>query len=524
MITLGPGIDVTATNPHNRIMLDGIYEAPQDGDRMIEFTPEEIQFKEYQAATDKWILTGATTSRATLKAGRQVGYGDSGTFPAFRIYKEGEVFFIPPANGVNSDGSQMELLSIRAVGTKAVEEIFDGTTDIPGVLDVSDDLYKSSSSYPVSDNGFVYNQLLKVGDTNPTAPVRYRVYEDTGPGNVDKLMVEQWIPESLWDGKVAGDKITFGVTAAGDTIPIGGTAGENYYTEWASSAPFSMYGVGSNVYDGIDVQRWEADLVTLDRPVEISSETTHEASSTYMVDTTSGVVDIIIPYTFGADIVGKVYPSFTVRDAKKMFQTNNCRVLFKNDVGATTHTVSLDKINQSYFFYRNDTGWNYGKVRRGEIKAITNVTHSAAADFKDHEHVKFSLSSEETVPLNNDGVTWTKITNMTICGSDSPGFSCASGTLTKTTDDCAFLFNGTSDLSAAKAGTIYYGLHVNGAVVPTEITEHTFTSAAKVENISITSIAELSKDDTIELYAKGDGVAVNNSITIKKLDTTFWGI
>lgn len=522
MITLGPGIDVTATNPNNRIMLDGIFEAPQDGDRMIKFLPEEIQFCEYDATTQQWILTGATTSRATLKAGRQIGYGDSGTFPAFRILKEGNLFFIPPANGINSDSSQMELTSIRAIGTKILEEVFDGTTNINAVLDISDDLYKASSSYTVTDNGFVYNQLIKVGDTIPTSPIRYRVYEDTGPGNVNKLMVEQWIPISLWDGKIAGDKISFAVTAAGDTIPIGGQAGENYYTEWASESTFSMYGTGTNVYDGIDVQKWEPVLVQLDNPIEIDSDYDHDASAMYLVDTTSSIVNITIQDELGTPVVGNNKTSFIIRDASQKFQTNNCKIIIKNDVGATIHTVSLDKINKSYMFYWNGTNWNYGEIGKGQIQAITNATHTATVDFIDHEHTQFCTTGDEVVALNDNGTTWTKIPNMVAVLP--VGFSATGGTLTKITDDCCFLFTGSSDVMASKAGTIYYALFLNGSLVTTAVTPHTFTSASKIENIAITSLANLSKDDTIEIYAKSDGIAVSQSLTIKTLNTTFWGV
>ena len=134
---------------------------------------------------------------------------------------------------------------------------------------------------------------------------------------------------------------------------------------------------------------------------------------------------------------------------------------------------------------------------------------------------EFHLTSTVVdLAINDDGVTWTKIPGMV--GNLLRGFSVTGGTMTKTLSGATFLVNGVSDLDINKAATISYGLAINGSVVPHEVTTHTFTSASKIENISITALAAISENDTIEIWAKGDGTA-GILLTINKLDVTFWG-
>ena len=141
---------------------------------------------------------------------------------------------------------------------------------------------------------------------------------------------------------------------------------------------------------------------------------------------------------------------------------------------------------------------------------------------KYHEGVMFYLPSSETVALNDDGTTWTKIPNMTVVLNT--GFTESGGTITKTVKKGKFSLNGTSDVSAGKPGTIYYGLFVNGILVDQSETPHTFNSANKIDNISITAVIEIDKDDTLEVMARGDVGASGQSITVETLHTTFWGV
>lgn len=136
------------------------------------------------------------------------------------------------------------------------------------------------------------------------------------------------------------------------------------------------------------------------------------------------------------------------------------------------------------------------------------------------DRAEFHLTSSEVISLNDDGLTWVRVDNMV--GVSMVNFSSSGGTLTKTAKDGVFLMNGVSDLSVNLACTIYYGLALNGSIVLDQVTPHTFAAPSKVANISITAIANIAKDDTIEIWAKGDGTN-SVQITAEKLDVTFWG-
>lgn len=136
------------------------------------------------------------------------------------------------------------------------------------------------------------------------------------------------------------------------------------------------------------------------------------------------------------------------------------------------------------------------------------------------DNAEFHLESMESVLIHDDGITWSKIPNM-VLGRSNSGFSVSGGTLIKTNNDNNFLVNGVSDLEINKAATIFYGLAVNGNIISHEITEHTFSAASKIENISITASADLKLNDEVEIWVKGDGT-LGVTVTVNKLDVTFW--
>ena len=151
---------------------------------------------------------------------------------------------------------------------------------------------------------------------------------------------------------------------------------------------------------------------------------------------------------------------------------------------------------------------------------ITADTSTAALSnlIIEPSHAEYHLPSPEAVVINNDGVTYVPIPNMELAlGS---GFSSAGGKLTYELTSGRFLMNGSSDLEVNKALDLTYALVINGVVVPTELTTVSFTSSGKKRNISITSIAQINKDDEIEIWTKGDGTT-GVTATINKLDTTF---
>lgn len=136
------------------------------------------------------------------------------------------------------------------------------------------------------------------------------------------------------------------------------------------------------------------------------------------------------------------------------------------------------------------------------------------------EYAEFHLTTTpEVVAMNDDGVTWVKIPNM-VLGLSKGGFTVTTGTLNKTEKSGVFYIVGTSDVTTNKAAVISYALVINGTVVPSEITVHTFAAADKQDNISINAIADIPVGATIEIHAKGDGTA-SLTITVAKLDMSF---
>lgn len=129
------------------------------------------------------------------------------------------------------------------------------------------------------------------------------------------------------------------------------------------------------------------------------------------------------------------------------------------------------------------------------------------------------IASPIPLALNDDGVTYTKIPLME--AGLVKGFSVAGGTLTKTDGNVISRVIGVSDVQVNKATGIFYALFINGSEVPGEVTPHTFTNQSKIENISITAIAQINETDTIDIRARTNGSAMGVTITVAKLDVTF---
>jgi len=159
-----------------------------------------------------------------------------------------------------------------------------------------------------------------------------------------------------------------------------------------------------------------------------------------------------------------------------------------------------------------------------EAQVITLLTgFSPAGGSSPAEYAEFHLTTTpEVVALNDDGVTYTKIPNMVLPIGN--GFSVTTGTLKYEGTGGTFLINGVSDLEVNKATGICYALFVNGSEVPGEVTPHGFTNQSKIENISITAIGVLATNDLIEIRARTDASAMTVTITVAKLDVTFFQV
>lgn len=136
------------------------------------------------------------------------------------------------------------------------------------------------------------------------------------------------------------------------------------------------------------------------------------------------------------------------------------------------------------------------------------------------EHVEYHLTTTpEVISIDDDGTTYVPIPNM-VKNIGSAEFDVTSGILTYLGSGGRFLINGTSDLEINKAADITYALVLDGVPIPSELTTIGFTSAGKKRNISITAIAPLTTDQTIEIWVKGDAT-LGITLTVNKLDVTF---
>ena len=134
---------------------------------------------------------------------------------------------------------------------------------------------------------------------------------------------------------------------------------------------------------------------------------------------------------------------------------------------------------------------------------------------------KIKLTSGGVTVLTNIGQYY-KIGGVYADGDLSYFTLAADGTLTYSGPDCTPLLNGVSDVESDKAAVVTYALFLNGVLVSGAETPHTFVSASKIENISITEFPALTAGDYLNVYAKSDTIAT--TITPSSLIVTFYGV
>lgn len=206
-----------------------------------------ISFKKY-CGSDCFVPSEIGVSRGGVRAGWQVLVGDAG-LPRFGILKDGVDKYIYPATvTIDSTGNTLTPNIPFATGVRAKSELIYGTSNMNAVL--VEGKYKLVTTAPMVGDNLVASQYIPVGSTNPSSPVTYRAYEDIDSSDPSKLLIEMLLDESLWDGKVAGDEIKFDL----ENGPIVGIDGEDYYIEYISDNPFSLYGNGTYVNASIDLQ------------------------------------------------------------------------------------------------------------------------------------------------------------------------------------------------------------------------------------------------------------------------------
>lgn len=157
----------------------------------------------------------------------------------------------------------------------------------------------------------------------------------------------------------------------------------------------------------------------------------------------------------------------------------------------------------------------------GVIGSIFNVAQASYEGVKTTEKSVSRLVTSSSTLLGTVD-TYYKIVGAFADNGNNFRFTTASDNrATYTGNENSFLFTGASDVKVDKVCELTYALFLNGVLVSGAETPHDFTAASKTENISITSIIDLKRDDYLEVWAKSD--TINTTLTVEDLLTTTWG-
>lgn len=357
------------------MIIKGSLVNPDDGDLKLSVTlTGDTVVMEYDDGAEQWLPATFKVGSASLEVGPQVTVSDAGNVQAYTLKYRPDEFRISPYYTFGEDGTVREIVCPRMVGTAGIAiDLHDGVTDHPGVLN-GEGKYKTTASNTFTLNFLIWKQAFRVGDTIPTAPLIIRAY--VGSESVENLATEMILPVSFWDGKSSGDIVEFYFSSKfeGAKTPLAGEEDQTYYTTFESDEPWSLYGDATQAFGRITGQLYTFDRLVTDNTVEVSGAVTHEALSTYIVDTSGGECEITIPYG--------IESPFAVRDQKKSFNVagHACKIYIKDSGGSTVHSATLNNYNKSYHIYFDGTDWNYSIEGEGETVAIAS-DHVSSVDF-----------------------------------------------------------------------------------------------------------------------------------------------
>jgi len=153
----------------------------------------------------------------------------------------------------------------------------------------------------------------------------------------------------------------------------------NNETVWMYHSEIMLAGTGIGTEFIPFIKAYEGEFreknISLDNPIEFSGSYTHNEEAIYLVDTTSEIAEITIPYGNSN--------SFMVRDSKKEFKEYSCFVYVKDESGTTIHSAELDKNDKSYYFFYDGTNWNYSEEGHGAVVAVAS-NHESIIDFPEY--------------------------------------------------------------------------------------------------------------------------------------------
>jgi hypothetical protein len=161
---------------------------------------------------------------------------------------------------------------------------------------------------------------------------------------------------------------------------------------------------------------------------------------------------------------------------------------------------------------------NSTEVYTAKVTAVSkNSVTVQKTSFLDREYAYYYLDTETILALNNDGVTYTQVPNMS--ANPVRDFTLDGDTLTYTGVGGLFQFVGSVDMSSQKVADVTIALAINDVISPQSIVR-SFTSANKRGSASSNGIFQVNSGDEFKVMMKGDGTT-SLVVDIFSMNVTF---
>jgi hypothetical protein len=346
--------------PHD--VLDHIsYDSVSD--RVISTKPIETTLNSYYVGNQHRLSSGGTSlfihseSNGHIVTDLTQGFKDQ-SIPA----NHDETGLIPPIVSTNISDLHDPLGFLNL------------TPDYSGIFSDRTTIYPPAVFPGYSVNfGFsvISAQILYVGDE-----IHYSVTDiDSGVeiyNQVNKITVQRPV-DYLFDWMFSNPLIlAIGSNLSIDTFirkPNGDE--EDWDRRTANEIPGGLYQAGkARTFEYTEVANVNGNQTKI---IDDTATTTHTRDSTYLADTTNGLVTI--------DIFDHNIAPFTVRDMEKKFHQNSVLVNIYNPDGVTIdHTATLDVKDSSVLFFKVDSIWYYSEEGFGATVGVSS-DHIQSMDF-----------------------------------------------------------------------------------------------------------------------------------------------
>ena len=146
---------------------------------------------------------------------------------------------------------------------------------------------------------------------------------------------------------------------------------------------------------------------------------------------------------------------------------------------------------------------NSVEVYTCKVTAVSkNSVTVAKTSFLDREYAYYYLGEETTLPLNDDGVTYTEVPSMAL--GSARDFELSDNTLTYTGVGGLFQFVGSIDMSSQKTADVTIALSINDVISPQKVVA-SYPNANKRRSSSSNGIFQINTGDEFKVMMKGDG-------------------